>query len=277
MSVGRIMIVVLLLALVPVAAMPQGTPGRGPMRRMQEMTGTPMENPVISPPFYRERTFWVLIGLAVAGAGFVAFRVARSRWRQRRGSVDFVSEAVLVVDLVDSTHLGTHYGDGLALRARNILKDRTVVAAETRGLAFVENTGDGCLMTFPSVSGATQTAIALLKDLRSRPPDISPGPPIEVRAGVSYGEILLDNLGARHGAVINKAFRLEALSRESFAQLEGGSDLDGIPDRNRIFLDEEAAQELRAAEIPLRSVGLCSLKGFSGLHRVFEVLWERQG
>jgi len=30
-----------------------------------------------------------------------------------------------VVDLVDSTRLATHYGDGLAMRARTVLKDRT--------------------------------------------------------------------------------------------------------------------------------------------------------
>ena len=53
-------------------------------------------------PFYQEHTFLVLVTLAVAGAGFVAYWLLRARLRRRRGPMDFVSEAVLVVDLVNS-------------------------------------------------------------------------------------------------------------------------------------------------------------------------------
>lgn len=79
---------------------------------------------------------------------------------------------------------------------------------------------------------------------------------------------------ARHGATINKAFRLEGITEKNFTHVEGESKRHDIPDSDRIFLDEEAAQELTASEIPVRSVGFCRLKGFSGLHRVFEVQWE---
>ena len=43
---------------------------------------------------------------------------------------------------------------------------------------------------------------------------------------------------------------------------------------NGLPFDEEAARELRAAEVPQRFVGFARLKGFSGLHRVYEVLRE---
>lgn len=247
-------------------------------RRPERMTGVPIPSPMTDPaasePFYRQRTFLVLVGMAGLVTGFVAYRVTRSRRRRRGGPASFVTEAVLVVDLVNSTHLATHYGDGLGMRARTILKDRTLAATENHGPAFAENTGDGYFMTFPSVAAAVQAAIALLKDLRDQPPDLSPGPRLEVRAGITYGEILLDARGVRHGAVMNKAFRLEGLSRESLAQVDGEVGLDQIPERNRIFLDEEAAEEARSAGIPLRAVGFWNLKGFSGLHRVYEVLWE---
>ncbi len=244
---------------------------------MEGMTGAGMEHPVASASFYRERTFLVLVGVAMTAAALFAYRVTRSRARRRRGPASFVTEAVLVVDLVDSTYLATHYGNGLAMQARTTLMDRTLAAANSHGLVFAENTGDGSFMTFPSVVDAVNAAIALLRDLRDRPPDLSPGPPLEVRAGISYGEILLDGSGIRHGAVINRAFRLEGLTREGFAQVGAGVECEVVPDRNRIFLDEEAAQELRPAGTPLRPVGFCSLKGFSGLHRVYEVLWEAQG
>jgi len=183
-----------------------------------------------------------------------------------------VTEAVLVVDLVQSTHLATHYGDGLAMRARTVLKDRTLAVAKGQGLVFAENTGDGYFMTFDSVAGAIRAAFALLADLKERPPDIGPAPPLEVRVGITYGEILLDARGARHGAVINKAFRLEGLSRDAFVQLEGDGDAAAISERNRVFLGEDAAEEARTRGFSLMPVGICTLKGFSGLHRVYQAL-----
>lgn len=125
----------------------QGAPAGG------GMTGDQMEHRVPALPFYRERTFLVLVGVGAAAGGFLIYRLTRSRWRRRGGPAAFVTEAVLVVDLVDSTRLATHYGDGLAMRARTVLKDRALALAEQHGLAFVENTGDGYLMTFPFRDG----------------------------------------------------------------------------------------------------------------------------
>jgi class 3 adenylate cyclase len=238
----------------------------------------PMEHPS-APPFYRERTFLVVAGIAITAIGVVVYRAARSWRRRRRGPASFVSEAVLVVDLVESTRLATHFGDGLAMRARNALRERARAAAEGRRLTFAEHTGDGYLMTFASVGDAVGTAIALLQGLRDRPPDLSPGPPLAVRAGVSYGEILLDRTGARHGAVINKAFRLEGLAPDAIDTRGDAGASRAIPARDRILLDEDAAQELKGEGLPVHLLGLSPLKGFSGLHQVYAVHWddERRG
>ncbi len=112
----------------------------------------------------------------------------------------------------------------------------------------------------------------MVRDLKNHPEDLAPELPLDVRVGISYGEILVDPRGGRHGTAINKAFRLEGLAAESFTKVEGEEGPQEIADRNRIFLDEEAARELNSTAVPLRSVGFCALKGFSGLHRVFEVL-----
>lgn len=244
------------------------------LRAMQEVGGA-VEHPTAPPPpFYQEHTFMVLTGFAAAVAGFGGLRLVRRRKSRKVAATAFVHEAVLVVDLVNSTYLATHYGNRFAMRARSVLKDRMLEAAEARGMTFAEDTGDGYFMTFPSVAVAVRTATDLLKGLRKQPPDLSPGPSLALRAAVSYGEILLDARDARHGATINKAFRLEGITEKNFTHVEGESKLHDIPDSDRIFLDEEAAQELTASEIPVRSVGFCRLKGFSGLHRVFEVQWE---
>lgn len=247
------------------AAIAQNDRGMGPMPGMPRMTREP-------PALYRQPTVVVFMGIALLGAGFVAYRMIQAR---RGRPVRATSEAVLVVDLVESTHLATHWGDTLAMRARNALKDLTLSVAKPHGLAFAESTGDGWFMTFPSTAAAVESAVDLLHRLRSEPPDVAPAPPLEARAAVTYGEILLDERGNRHGATINKAFRLVGLSRASFAHVEGASAPDGeVGDRDRILLDEEAAQELGHAAPPRRFVGFVSLKGFAGLHRVFEVEWS---
>jgi class 3 adenylate cyclase len=240
--------------------------------RVSAQMAGPMGHEAVREPFYREPTFLVLVSLAVGAGGLAGYRFSRARWRRRRGGAAFATEAVLVVDLVQSTHLATHYGDGLAMRARTALKDRTLTIAQGHGLVFAENTGDGYFMTFESVAGAIRTAFALLGELRDHPPDLGPAPPLQVRVGITYGEILLDAKGVRHGAVINKAFRLEGLSREAFVQIEGHGKTAAIPDRDRVFLGEDAAEEARARGFSLAPVGVCTLKGFSGLHRVYQAV-----
>jgi len=171
-------------------------------------------------PLYLEPILLLLVAAAGASSGVATYRLTRARWGRGKAPATFATEAVLVVDLVQSTYLATHYGDGLAMKARTVLRDRTLAVAKERELVFAESTGDGYFMTFGSVASAVRTALALLAELSERPPDLTPAPPLSVRAGIAYGEILLDAQGSRHGAVINKAFRLEALQREAFVNVD---------------------------------------------------------
>ncbi|HSE86782.1 MAG TPA: adenylate/guanylate cyclase domain-containing protein [Candidatus Binatia bacterium] len=277
LGVSWILVIAVVVALSSVGAVAQESPGAGRMMPEQGVGEMPMERLLEPTPFYRERTFLVLLGLGLGGVGIFVYRVIRSRMRRRPTPEVSISEAVLVLDLVGSTHLATHYGEGLALHAAEILQERTSAVANLRGLTFTKNTGDGCFMTLPSVLSACQTAIALLRDFIERPPDLSPAPSLELRAGISYGEVFMDGTGDRHGAAVNKAFRLQGLAAESFRQVEGeNSKLNEIPERDRIFIDEEATQELRKqapVSVPLKFLGFARLKGFSGLHRVYEVRW----
>ena len=214
----------------------------------------------------------ILVGVVAALVGVLAHRAwSRRRWRRAPAAV--VIEAVLTVDIVNSTWLATHHGEDLAMRARSLLERRAQSAAQANGVTFVENTGDGSMMTFATVDAAARAAGKLLRGLRDRPPDLSPGPPLEVRAAITYGQILIDSRGSRHGATINEAFRLMSVASEAFVKVEGEERLTEIPDRNRIFLDEDAVNELGPGKVALRRVGVCRLKGFGGFHRVDKLLW----
>ena len=231
------------------------------------------EAPATLRPIYSEWTFHVIVGVVAAVAGVLAHR-AWSRRRWHRAPAGVVIEAVLVVDLVNSTWLATHHGEELAMRARNVLERRALAAASPQGVTVVENTGDGCMMTFSSVIAAAKAAAKLLRGLHDRPPDMTPGQPLEVRAAIAYGEILLDSRGARHGAAMNKAFRLMSVPGDAFVSVAGEECVTEIPDRNRILIDEDAANELESADVAIRQVGVCRLKGFSGFHRVYEMRWS---
>lgn len=103
---------------------------------------------------------------------------------------------------------------------------------------------------------------------------MAPAPPPEVRAAITYGQILLDSRGGRHGAAINEAFRQIGVREDAFVTVEGVEQMARIPDRNRVFLDEDAANELRAAGVAFSPAGVCRLKGFSGFHRVFALCMD---
>ncbi len=223
--------------------------------------------------FLLDETSHILVGVMAALAGVFAHR-AWSRRRWRRAPAGVVVEAVLAVDLVNSTWLATHHGEELAMRARHVLERRALAAAKPEGVTFVENTGDGCMMTFPSVRAAAQAARTLLLGLRERPPEMAPSPPLEVRAAITYGQILLDSRGSRHGATINETFRLMGVQSDAFVNVEGEERLTEIPDRNRVFLDEDAANELASTSVAFSQVGVCRLKGFSGFHRVYRLRWN---
>ena len=214
----------------------------------------------------------ILVGVVAALVGVLAHRAwFRRRWRRAPAAV--VIEAVLTVDIVNSTWLATHHGEDLAMRARNLLERRALDAAQANGVTFVENTGDGGMMTFATVDAAVNAARMLLCGLRDRPADLAPGPPLEVRAAITYGQLLIDSRGSRHGATINEAFRLMGVTGDAFVKIEGEERMAEIPDRNRIFLDEDAVNELGPDTAALRRVGVCRLKGFGGFHRVDELLW----
>lgn len=91
-----------------------------------------------------------------------------------------------------------------------------------------------------------------------------------MRAAIAYGEVLLDRRGGRHGAVLNKAFRLEGLTEDQRVPVADHAEPHAFPRQDCVLLDEEAAQESERHGVRVRPLGFFRLKGFSGLHAVYE-------
>lgn len=227
-------------------------------------------------PFYQEKTFLVIITGALVL--FIIWAIGRRGlrpWRRLGKRAPFINEAILVVDLCESTKLAVTQGDAFAMRIQERMKQCVREVSERFGASFFENTGDGYLITFPAGIGAVRAAIQVLQNANDYNGEAPEKEKIELRVAINYGELILDEQQGRHGAAINKAFRIEGLQEGELESLGGGLKPKDFPERNRIFLSEEVKEEINGARaIPIELVGVFNLKGFTGLHRVYSVPWR---
>ena len=241
------------------------------MKRMMEGVLSPKEV-----PFYREKTF-----MAIVLAGFIIFIALMIRrwgirpWKGQKKQTAFINEAILVVDLCESTKLAVTQGDAFAMRIKNKMKQCVREVAETLGANSFESTGDGYLITFPTGAGAARAAIRILQNADGYNQGVPEKERIELRVGIGYGEMVLDERGERHGAAINKAFRIEGLKKEDQERLGDGLRPEDFPEKNRIFVSEELREEIKGVQgIRDQLVGVFNLKGFTGLHRIYHIPWN---
>jgi class 3 adenylate cyclase len=227
-------------------------------------------------PFYQEKTFLVMVtaSLVLLLVWFIKQGGIRP-WRVLKREGSFVQEAILVVDLCESTKLAVTQGDVFSMRIKKKMKACVREVSENFGATFFENTGDGYLIMFPTGTGAVRAAVKILQNADDYNKDAREKERIELRIGINYGELILDEHGGRHGAAINKVFRIEGLKKEQQQSLGDGLKPEDFMEKNRIFVSEEISEEIRhIKEIQVQPVGVFELKGFTGLHRIYYIPWE---
>ena len=95
-----------------------------------------------------------------------------------------------------------------------------------------------------------------------------------IRIGIHYGETyrLPDN--DRRGMAVDMAFRVESVKTVDMHQTVVGIKKDDLPRVDRIFISEVIQQLIPAhSSIRTRCIGFFDLKGFTGRHKIFEVLY----
>lgn len=227
-------------------------------------------------PFYQEKTFLVMVTAALML--FVVWFIKGGRglpWRVFKRQESFVNEAIFVVDLCESTKLAVTRGDVFAMRIKNKMKTCVREVSENFGATFFENTGDGYLIMFPTGIHAVKASVKILQNADDYNKDAQEDERIELRIGVNYGELVLDENGGRHGSAINKVFRIEGLKKEQQISLGEGLKPEDFIDKNRIFVSEEISEEIRnIKQIQVQPVGVFELKGFTGFHRIYYIPWK---
>ena len=96
---------------------------------------------------------------------------------------------------------------------------------------------------------------------------------ILLRIGINYGETIVQPDGDRRGAAVDMAFRVEALKTDDMHQTVAGIPKEAMPRTNRIFITEAMHRFVGTnASVRTRCIGFFDLKGFTGRHKIFEVM-----
>lgn len=204
--------------------------------------------------------------------GHTFLKVSRrsdDRSDEGEGTSDAVPEAIMVIDLVGSSNIAQAVGDRLASKVKNTLLVNLNQNLKKNPAEFVKGTGDGFMLVFSKVKPAVNCAIGFLSDLKQ---NRSFGG-IRVRIGINYGETFKLPDGDRRGMSVDMAFRVESVKVDDMHQTVLGIKKDEMPRADRIFITEVVYNMIaNDHKIITRCIGFFDLKGFTGRHKLFEVL-----
>ncbi len=182
-------------------------------------------------------------------------------------------EAILVLDLCNSTEIGVNFGDDFALKITSRLVELTKPIATRHRVRFTKSTGDGYLMTFGELKGSLEFAKAISIAITQSNSKVPANEMIDIRIAINFGETRVDTKGDRLGTAVNKTFRVEGLKGEDIIEDEGGMTPDELPAVNRTLITEAVHEALDKCDGFLsKYVGLFDLKGISGRHRIYQMV-----
>jgi len=186
------------------------------------------------------------------------------------GNVRVLREAILVLDLANSTDIGSKYGDDFAFKLTNRLVELTKPVASKYRVKFTKSTGDGYLMTFSEIKHAMMFAKEILLTIRMSNASVPPQERIDIRIAVNTGETRVDDKGDRLGTAVNMTFRVEGVKPAGIIPENGCMKPEELPLLNRILMTEAVNKEItKEGEFASRLVGLFELKGITGQHRLY--------
>ncbi|MDQ1329250.1 MAG: eukaryotic-like serine/threonine-protein kinase, partial [Candidatus Poribacteria bacterium] len=182
---------------------------------------------------------------------------------------EYTPEAIVVIDICGSTKIADRYGahrlealyaelEGIAFEVASRYKDR-----------YRRSTGDGLLLTFNTVIDAVNASLEIQRRVSEHNQVAEESHRIPIRFSIHFGETLVDEEERRHGPAVNMAFKVESLSVDRLSESSGYQ----IPKENYMLVTEHVASELKSISgIQYRELGVFELDGFTGLHRIYEIV-----
>jgi class 3 adenylate cyclase len=162
--------------------------------------------------------------------------------------------AILVADVVAYSRLMERDQAGTIDRLKAFRQDVFERAVTDHDGRVFKVTGDGALVEFSSAPAAVRSAIQIQRAASDWNEQIADADPIELRIGISLGEVFSEQ-GDLMGNAVNVAARLEALAEP------GGICISG------------AVQEhlKHGHEFSLRDLGTCNVKNIAAPVRLYQV------
>ena len=173
-------------------------------------------------------------------------------------------EAILVIEVVGMTDLLVSHGDATFQKFRTRIEGQLGKLAKEFRARAVEPHLDAFLMTFSNVDWAVMT----LRSIFNRLSEFNELSEMEVafRGALHYGSTWVDPHSNRVGAAVHKAFRV--------CSAVGTEDAWGPvrpKAKNVIVATEETKEALLPYHVKVRPLGAIPLKGFEGLHMIYEL------
>lgn len=171
-------------------------------------------------------------------------------------------EAILVVDLVQSTELISQHGDEVFRDVLRRMEQTFIPIANTCGSRSVAGHGDGLLFCFDRAEHALEAVRGMYARIAEINRDLPAGAEAAFRASLHVGETVADARGSRAGLAVVKAVRLGSVMEHQYGR--GGG-------RNTLVVSVEALSALTPAGVAATPLGEVQLRGLPGRHDVYEV------
>jgi class 3 adenylate cyclase len=184
---------------------------------------------------------------------------ARPRAEPTRGDVP---EAVLVVDLIQSTELIRDQGDEFFRDMLRRIETAFIPVARAHGTRAVNGHGDGFLFCFERADQALEAVREMYTRLPVLNQGAASGAEVAFRASLHMGTTFPDTRGNRTGLAVLKTVRLGSVMETLHGRGAG---------RNCLVVSEEALAALGARGASAKLLGRVSLRGFPGTHAVYQL------
>ena len=186
---------------------------------------------------------------------------------------DYRIEAIVVIDLCDSSVIANRYGVDFLMELLQMLRGLIHPTAEVQNVQFLRSKGDDFLITFATALEGLATAREVLMQIQAYNNAPKSGVPIYLHMGIHFGETRIGWEDDRFGDAVNRAFRVAGLKTEDMIEIEGGISASEVPVQNAILISEHVYEELKDIdEVQYRLLGLFKLKGIAERHMIYEVL-----
>lgn len=208
-----------------------------------------------------------------------AFRDVAQRMEilKRPGGGREIPEAVMVLDICESSRIMDLFGDEATYQLKNALEGIAFPIFKDCKSDFSKSTGDGFLVTFPNSKQAVDASIRVLKGIRRYNSGMVDSLEIHLRFGIHFGAVRVRPDGDRHGTNVNIPFRVEGLKGKDLIEVEGGVSQGELPVRDRILITEAVHHDISSNDrYHVRYLGLFELRNITGVHKIYEVQVEEE-